>query len=327
MSDKITELKISEIDEKEGSLRTTVNKQGLKYTQLRDSLKSGIPLLNPISVRVYTKPDGTQGYQLVDGLHRKTAYAELGWETIPVNLITIDDAKVLIAQFVGNNSVPTTKAQLAQGIKQLVQFNGWTIKEVSAQLHRGEKEVAQYLNIADLPEPVLKLIDDGKIVLPNAIALTQLPDELMEEFLPRAISEKPDLFVTAVTERVNELKAQAQTGRKAVKEFEEKARVRTTTALKSALDEVKNTGTVVALAALVQNLTNPADVVAMTLKWVLSLDPVSVAAEKAKFDAERVKAAESEKARKEKAKAAAEKAIQDAQAKLEKLKAETTVAA
>src|SRR6266496_2795982 len=123
-------LPIGAIDENAQALRTTVDKEGLAYQELKDGIKS-IGLLNPISVREYTKEDSSIGYRLVDGLHRLTACTDLGHTEIPVNIVTVDDSNLLVAQIIGNNNVKTTKTQFAQGLKQLIQHKGYSKKEVS----------------------------------------------------------------------------------------------------------------------------------------------------------------------------------------------------
>lgn len=310
MSEKVTELPLSVIEENPQALRTTVKKDSLAYEQLKSGIKD-VGLLNPISVRQYTKEDNTVGYRLVDGLHRFTACGELGFETIPVNVVTIDDSKLLIAQFIGNNNVKTSKSQYAQGLKQLIQHNGFTTKEVATMVHRPEKWVKEQLGLLDLPPEILKLIDDGKLCTANANSLKKLPADRIADYLQAALTETPDVFGPKVEELAKELKAAALTGRRANTEFVPQGKVRKTTAIKVALAEIEQTGVASELRSLADTtgVTTIDGAIELTMRWFLGLDPVSVAAERAKWDAEQKVKAEA-KAKKDAEKAA--KAAADA---------------
>jgi ParB family chromosome partitioning protein len=308
---KVTELPLSVIEENPQALRTTVRKDSLAYEQLKSGIKD-VGLLNPISVREYMKDDGSTGYRLVDGLHRFTACGELGYETIPVNIVTVDDSKLLIAQFIGNNNVKTTKSQFAQGLKQLIQHNGFTTKEVAAMVHRPEKWVKDQLGLLDLPAEVLRLVDEGKLCVANANSLKKLPEGRTADFLQAALTETPDVFGPKIEEVVKELKSAAATGRKANTEFVPAGKVRKPAAVKAALSEIEQTGVASELRSLADTtgVSTVDGAIKLAVQWFLGLDPVSIAAERAKWDAEQ--AAKKEAAAKREAEKAAKKAAEAA---------------
>lgn len=313
MSEKVTELELSVIEENPQALRTTVRKDSIAYEQLKSGI-ADIGLLNPISVRAYSKEDGSTGYRLVDGLHRKTACEELGFRTIPVNVVSIDDSKLLIAQIVGNNHIKTSKSQYAQSLKQLIQHNGFTTKEVAIMVHRPEKWVKEQLNLLELPPTVLALMDEGKLCAANAQSLRRLPEDQISVNLQAALTETPDVFGPRIEELLNELKSTASTGRKAVATFAPKGCIRKTNVVRTALSEIESTGVSSELRSLADTVgvSSVDDALKLAIQWFLGLDPVSVAAERAKWDAEQKEKAEkaakreAEKKAKEQAEAAKE---------------------
>lgn len=163
---------------------------------------------------------------------------------------------------------------------------------------KGEKWVDQQLDLLDLPEVVQKLVDESKICVMNALSLRKVKDRI-EDFIQAAMTETPDIFGPKIEEYVREAKASALSGKKSVVEFKPTARVRKTTELKGTIEEVSSTGTAPDLKALLetQGITDPFDAAIAALKWVLHLDPVSVSAEKAKWDAERAVVAANAKKR------------------------------
>lgn len=284
---KVLVLPIKDIEENPQALRTTVDKEGLSYIELKSGIQN-VGLLNPISVREVPSEDGESfTYRLVDGLHRLTALQELGYTEVPVNVVTIDESKLLVAQIIGNNNVKTTRSQFAQGLKQLIQHQALSKKEVAKMVSKSEKWVDEQLGLLDLPEAVQKLVDDGKVCVMNALSLRKVKDRI-DDFIQAAMTETPDIFGPKVEEFLKESKAAALGGRKVVVEFKPTARPRKTSELKNSLSEVEQTGSVSELKVLIetQGITDPVLAAIETLKWFLHLDPVSVAAERAKWDAE-----------------------------------------
>lgn len=286
---KAAVLQVSQIEENPNALRTVVDKETVAYEELKASIKQ-YGVIDSISVREYTKDDQSTGYRLVNGLHRLTACKELGIPDMSVNIITVEDEDLLATQIIANaTSVKTTKSDFAKGIKQLVQLKGWTFKEVAKKLDKSEKWVRDQFNMTDLPEVVLKLIDEDKISLNNATALKALPKDKIEEYLSAAMTESPETFVPRIAELARELRAAAREGRQPVTEFKPVVKARKTSALKDALAEFESTGTVGEIRSLLE-LEQPADSFAASmvmLKWFMGLDAVSVAGQKASYEAEK----------------------------------------
>lgn len=311
---KVLVLKIADIEENPKALRKTVDKDSLKYVELRENIRR-FDLQCPISVFEVTKPDGSTGYRLVNGLQRKTAMADLGFDEIPVTVVSTTEASLLATQIGANAAgVPTTRSQYAEAIKEMIQLEGKTTKEIAELLGFTEKWVKDTLKLTDLPEVVAKLLDAGKVSVQNAEALKRLPAELLEEHLSAAMTEKAEVFVATVDEIVKEYAKAKKTGVKPVIEFVAKPKLRKATELRAAIDEFKTTGTVASVKTLLdlQGVTDPVAAVKVALEWALSLDTLTLQNEKAKFDTQRaeMKAAAEQRAADRKAKADA-KAVEE----------------
>lgn len=295
-------LPIGDISENTVALRTEVDKECLAYQELKSQI-ADVGLLSPISVRRFTDPETlVSGYKLVDGLHRLTACQDLGHTVIDVKVITLDDSRVLAAQIMGNSRVNTTKTQFANGIKQLMQHNVWTTERTAKEIGKSNKFVKDMLGISSLPAKVKELVDSGKICAANASILAKLPKERLDEEIQYAITQSPSDFCPRVEELIKNIKASTRTGKKVVATFVERAKVRNTSELTSLIEEFKNTGTVQAITTLVAAAEDKFSAALEVLKFVLQLDPVSVAGQKAKWDAiEAQKAADKKKKEDEKA--------------------------
>jgi ParB/RepB/Spo0J family partition protein len=282
---KSMSLPIAVIEENDEALRTQVAKEQVKYQELKKGIQT-IGLLSPISVREYTKEDGSTGYRLLDGLHRKTAMTDLGYTEIPVHVVDISDSDLLAAQIIAQQNVATTKTQYAQALKQLIQHKGLTIKEVASMVARQDKWVSDQLGLLDLPPSVHTLIDEGKLSVANALSLRRVRDRL-EDFLPLAMTESSEAFALRVNDAIKEFRAAALQGRKpGAPEFKPVGRIRKLADMRSALEEIETTNHCSELKALMetQGLHFKTAEAKALLAWVFQLDPVSIATQKAVWD-------------------------------------------
>lgn len=184
---------------------------------------------------------------------------------------------------------------------------------------RPEKWVNDQLGLLDLPEQIQKYVDEGTINAANALSLRKLPKDRILDYLQAAMTESPEVFSPKIEEAVKELRSAANTGVKAgPPEFKAVAKPRKPSAFKQAIEEFNRTGTIADLRSMidVQGISNPFDAVVATLQWALHLDPISVEAERAKWNAEQAVKAEAKRQREEekaaKKQADAAKEIQNA---------------
>ena len=299
-------LKLSDITENPAGLRP-VDKRSEEYMGLVDSIRQK-GILNPISVREIKNPEtGKIGYAVVDGAHRYTASIDAGLTEIPCYIKNLKDAELLEAQIIANvHKVETKPAQYAQQLRRILTQNPTlTRNELAAKLGKTPAWLSKILGLVRITDDKIQsLVDEGKIVLSNAYALSDLPPEEQTNFIDRAMTMSPLDFLPVANARAKEIKDAMRQGKKvAPEQFVALPKLRTLKELKEEYSDNK-VGPVL-LGQL--NITNPVDAWKTAVAWALQLDAKSVEVRKQK-DAE-LKADREEK--KKKAKAEREKKRQE----------------
>lgn len=193
-----------------------VQRQNEKYQQLLDSVrKRGV--YNSITVREQKDPaTGTLFYALVDGLQRFTAATDAGLIEIPANVVNMDDAEVLEAQLITNlQKIETKPADISKQLIRILARNPFMTKTMLAErCSQSITWVEQRLGLSNLKEGVQKLVNEGKIHLTNAYALSKIDEEYQtEELVEAAISESPKTFVPRMKARIKEIRDANKQGR------------------------------------------------------------------------------------------------------------------
>jgi len=301
----VRKAKLSEIRPNPVALRS-VNPESESYLGLVESMKEK-GFFGAITVRERVDDEtGKKFLELVDGLHRYSAAKDAGIEEINVDVTDFDDDQVLEAQILGNiHRVETRPVEYTKQMLRILARNPlMTEAELSKKLARSLTWVQQRLSLTKIAdEKIQSLIDEGKIPLINAYQLAKLPVEEQADFLDRAMTESPETFVPAVKKRAKELKEAARQGKDAAEAvFAPVAHMQKMKDVKAALDDGK------LIAALIKKnkVTDSVKAATLAVQWVLHLDPDSVAAQKADFEAK--KAAKEEKKKEAAAKRAAKKA-------------------
>lgn len=311
-------LKISEIRTNPVALREVDKESEAYQTLCHDIGKRGILLGLTVMVK---KDEATQEefYQIVDGLHRYSAALDNGLEEIPVNVLDIAESEVIETQIVANLlKVDTKPVEYTRALQRMMSLNPFmTAAELAEKISQSTTFIMQRFSLLKLDEPIQKLVDAGDIKLANAYALSKLPKEVQHEYTDAAMAQQPGEFVPAVNARVKELKEAAREGREATPAtFEPVPHLRKLAELRPE-NETPEVGP--ALCAEF-NCTTAAQGFALAVKWVLSLDPHSVEAGRAKWEALR-KTREEEKKRR--AAIATTRRETEIRAKAEKARAES----
>lgn len=306
----IRKVKLSEIRENPVALRA-VNQESESYLGLVSSMKEK-GFMGAIIVREKTDDDsGKKFLELVDGLHRFSAAKDAGLDEINVDVTSLTDDETLEAQILHNiHKVETKPIEYTRQMLRILARNPlMTEAELGKKLAKSITWVAQRLSLTKIgDEKIQSLIDEGKINLTNAYALARLPVEEQADFLDRAMTEAPEVFVPATQKRVKELREAARKGKDAEEaKFEPVAHLQKMKDIKSALDDGK------VVTALIQKhkVAKPVDAAMLALKWALHLDPESVAAQESVWQ-------EKKQARDEKKKTRAAKRASDLAAKKKK---------
>lgn len=285
-----------------------VDKKTEEWKEFCDSIKEK-GVLNPVVGRELKDKETGQSYiGLVDGLQRYTAACDMGLETIPMHIISADDAEALEAQIVGNiQKIETKAAQYADALKRLLVMNDTlTLRELSTKLGKSLTWLTERLKITNLTEKIKELVDDEKIVVTNAQALANLPPDEQGDYLDRAITMPPGQFVPLANERSNEIKSAQRQGKKAPKkEWGPSPFPQSTAAIREELEQFN-----VGKSMLHQyKVTDPFEAWKLAIKWVLHMDDTSVEVERQKFlESQKQKEAERLAKKEEKAKKAREEA-------------------
>lgn len=301
---------LSLIRENAEALRVAVNKQNPDYAELVDSVrKRGI--MNAILVREIKDPvTGGKLYGLIDGLHRFNAAMDAGLDEIPASIGSLEEGDLLEAQMLANvHKIETKAAEYSKALVKVLGSNpALTVTELAGRLSKSPKWLQDRLGLVKLTDKIQALVNENKLVLVNAYALSKLPPEKQEELLNQAIAKSPAEFVGQADNVRRELAKAKREGRPAVAAFAPVERQQKLGLIKAerTIANDNPAESAVMKAARANGVTTIEEAVAYTLNWVLHLDPVSIAKDKAEFDAEKANAA-AEKERKAAVKKEAER--------------------
>ncbi len=308
------------------ALRKVVDKNSPKFQEIVSSVaKCGV--LNPIPAQKRTDEETKEEYyEICDGLHRYTAATECGLEEIPIHLVELNEVDTLVAQVHANYAKVETKTsefskQLVRIMQKiptcteadLAQMTGFSLDFIRKRLKLNK--------IVD--EAILALVDSGKISLQNAYALATLPAEEQQVYKEDAITEPPQAFLAAVKKRNKAIKEARKAGREQSDEFPGATpHLRSLKELKGIAEDKT------AILQFVNDGMSPDEIVDTVINFVMSLDPISVDEQKAKWTAaQEHRKEQAERRAKDKATAKAEKAAEkaaEAQKEADKALAEAT---
>lgn len=322
-------LPLDQIEANDVALRT-VDLEDPDVLMLFDNIKAK-GVLTPIRVRPAftgdgktpkTLADGRPTYFIIDGLHRYTGAVKARLDSIPVLVVSADDAEVEKQQLMANlHRIPTKPYEYGKHLKRIIARDQTKTKlELANELNVSLDFIERRLGLNglhadgkdDKGEPtssIGKLVDAGKITISNASELARLkPSEEQLNFVKDAIEMKPVEFGKKIQDKIKELR-DAKRGARDPNEkvgFTPLAAYRKKGDVEAELAAKCSTLTMLVKA---KGLTDPTDVAVFTLQWALQLDEQSLTVKKADFDArEKERAADAAKRKQERAEKAAEEA-------------------
>src|SRR5262245_15099074 len=99
---------LTQVRPSEVALRA-VDKESVKYLEMMKSFRK-VGVINPVAVHEIKDPEtGKTVFGLIDGLHRYSSSIDAGKDTIPVHVMSADEAQRLEIQIIGNLHVVETK--------------------------------------------------------------------------------------------------------------------------------------------------------------------------------------------------------------------------
>ena len=306
----VENINVAHIRECQGGLRP-VKKDSEGYQGIVQSIRN-MGFIGSITVRTRKDPvSGTSFYEIVDGHHRFSAAKDCGLEEIPCNIQgEMDETEMLEAQLMANvHKVETKPVEYSRQLLRILSNNEeLTAVELANRLGRSPEWINQRLQLQKITDPDIQaLIDDGKIKLSNAYALSKLDPEDQQAFFERAMTMDSGSFVPEVQERLKEVRAERRKGEGNKPDVGFQA----TPTLRK-LAEIRELHTTGSFGDII-TATDPVDAATQMLNWVLRLDPPTVAQREQEYNdrvAAREKAAAERKAERERQKQ--EKAEQDA---------------
>jgi ParB/RepB/Spo0J family partition protein len=275
---------VSRIRKSEVALRG-VQRQSEKYQLLLDSVKKR-GVLQSLLVREQVDPEtGTTFYGLIDGLQRYTAACDAGVEDVPANVVTMDDAEALEVQLITNlNRIETKPADVSKHLLRILSRNPFMTKQQLAErCSQSLTWVDQRLSIDNLKDEIKQLINEGKIHLTNAYALSKIDPEEQMAHVEAAMTESPKTFVPRMKQRAKEIRDAHKSGKDASPAgFTPVQHLQKVSDVKKELE-----GGLPTVSALLKEYGLPAEAIEgakIALLWVLHFDKVSQDEQRREYD-------------------------------------------
>lgn len=288
---------LDKIRENKDALRP-VDRSLPEYQELVESVRRH-GVMNAISVREVIDPTDKQVYYgLIDGLHRFNASIDAGLTDIPVSVGTLEETQLLAAQILANvQKVETKHAQYSKALLKLMAADPTLTKtELATRLSKSTQWLDDRLSLNKLEPNIAKLVDDNKITLTNAYALSRLPHADQVDLKDKAMTESPTVFGTTASNRGKEIAKARREGRPQTPEFIPNFRLHKVAEVQAEITNVKNgTGPLMDQVRKL-NLTKPAEVAALALEWAIHGDPETLAKAKADWEQEQKDKKEKQKA-------------------------------
>lgn len=287
MPSTLAHIPLSKIRQHSVALRA-VDRKSEAYIGLVDSIRDN-GVLNPINVRAFTDPETKEElFSIIDGLHRYTASLDSGKDSIPSQILSMDDANVLMAQLIANVHKVETKP--VEYSRQLTRILGndplLTIPALATKLGKSPTWLSERLGLTTLVDGIHEKVDGGLINLSNAYLLAKLPPEVQPEFVDMAMSMTPQEFGPKVLARKKELDKARREGRDPnASAFNPMPFLQKLTAIKEEIVAGK-VGSQLVKAIKADSKTEAAERgFQLGLNWVLHMDPMSVETQKTEHDA------------------------------------------
>ena len=144
-------------------------------------------LIQPITVR---KLDSGY-YQIIAGERRWRASRLAGLSEVPVRVIEADDRRTAELALVENlQREDLNPIEEAKGYKTLIEVYGLTQEETAKSVGRSRPAVANSMRLLNLSEPVMEMVEKGKLSAGHARALIPIVDKKTQLKLAEEVIEK-----------------------------------------------------------------------------------------------------------------------------------------
>lgn len=166
---------IAKVEPRRDQPRTYFDEAALQ--ELADSIAQ-YGLIQPIVVR---KLDNGY-YQIIAGERRWRASRMAGLIEVPVRVLNADDRRTAELALVENlQREDLNPIEEAKGYKALIEEYGLTQEEAAQSVGRSRPAITNSMRLLSLSEPVIKLVESGKLSAGHARALLPLTDEILQK--------------------------------------------------------------------------------------------------------------------------------------------------
>jgi ParB family transcriptional regulator, chromosome partitioning protein len=179
----INKVLISDLVSNKFQPRKTFDEESLQ--DLTNSIKER-GIIQPIIVR--KSSDDSSKYEIIAGERRWLSAQKAGLHEVPVVIADVDDLKSLEFAIVENVQRNDLNAiEEARGYQRLIKEFSYNQEKVAQFIGKSRSHITNYLRLLNLPETVLKLIENQKITTGHAKILVGLDNA---EFIANKIIEK-----------------------------------------------------------------------------------------------------------------------------------------
>ena len=145
-----------------------------RLAELAAAIKSQ-GIIEPLIVRFYTAPGGRERYELIAGERRLRAARLAGLEKVPALVRELDNRGALEMALVENLAREDLNAiEEGRALARLHKEFGQSHDEIAARIGKSRPYVSNSIRLLDLPEPVLEMIEQGKLTAGQARPLLTL---------------------------------------------------------------------------------------------------------------------------------------------------------
>ena len=166
----IVEIPLTEIRSNPYQPRKDFDEESLK--EFADSIKEH-GVIQPIIVKKSIK-----GYELIAGERRTRASKMAGKTTIPAIIRDMTDQEMMEIALIENiQRQNLNPIEEASAFEHIIQVNNLTQEETAKRFGKSRSYITNLLGLLNLPEPVKKYVQEGKISMGHARVLSKLSDE------------------------------------------------------------------------------------------------------------------------------------------------------
>ncbi len=251
-----------------------VDQRRWEYQALKDSMQH-LKLIKPIIVR-----KRGDRYEIIDGLHRFACAKDLGWTEINCDIQERDDDESIIMQIIANAvDVPTKPCEYALQIRRILSRNpSMTLRMLAGTVYKTPEWVQEQLGLLRLSDKIQSFVNAGAIKLQNAYVLSRLPHSWHDTYAEHAMVLTHEEFKALVLPAFKNFTEGLLAGRVAEeKPFEPTPALRSIKSCREGIDNDEIAGRMI----VVSECDSLVSAFKAGVKWVMRLDPDSVAQQQA----------------------------------------------